>query len=58
MAFQVSDVAETLMRVLESGGSTQGRVASLPVPGKGVVTFVYAADPEGNLLEIQSWSEL
>jgi len=57
LAFQVPDVAETLARVLERGGSTQGRVASLPVPGKGVVTFVYAADPEGNLLEIQSWCE-
>lgn len=56
LAFQVGDVAETLMRVLERGGSTLGSVASLPVPGKGVVTFVYAADPEGNLLEIQSWS--
>jgi len=57
LAFQVLDVAETLARVLEKGGSAQGSVASLPVPGKGVVTFVYAADPEGNLLEIQSWSE-
>lgn len=57
LAFQVPDVAGTLARVLEEGGATQGSVVSLPVPGKGVVTFVYAADPEGNLLEIQSWSE-
>jgi predicted enzyme related to lactoylglutathione lyase len=46
LAFQVLDVAETLARVLERGGSTQDNVVSLPVPGKGVVTFVYAADPE------------
>ena len=39
-----------------AGGSARGAVVELPVPGKGVVTFVYAADPEGNLIEIQAWS--
>ena len=51
-------MAETLAQVLKMGGSAHGSVASLPVLGKGVVTFVYGADPEGNLLEIQSLSEL
>ncbi len=56
LAFQVEDVAGTLRRVLDRGGRALGQVVSLPVPGKGTVTFVYAADPEGNLLELQSWS--
>jgi len=55
LAFQVPDVPETLARILAEGGSAPGTVVALPVPGKGVVTFVYAADPEGNLIEIQSW---
>jgi catechol 2,3-dioxygenase-like lactoylglutathione lyase family enzyme len=56
LAFQVEDVAGSLRHVLDRGGRALGQVVSLPVPGKGTVTFVYAADPEGNLLELQSWS--
>jgi catechol 2,3-dioxygenase-like lactoylglutathione lyase family enzyme len=56
IAFQVSDVNEILARMLREGGSAFGQVVSIPVIGKGVVTFVYAADPEGNIVEIQSWS--
>jgi catechol 2,3-dioxygenase-like lactoylglutathione lyase family enzyme len=56
LAFQVPDVAEALASILEEGGSARGTIVALPVAGKGVVTFVYAADPEGNLIEIQSWS--
>jgi predicted enzyme related to lactoylglutathione lyase len=58
IAFQVPSVAESLSRVLAEGGSAHGTIVSLPVPGKGIVTFVYAADPEGNIIELQSWSNL
>jgi catechol 2,3-dioxygenase-like lactoylglutathione lyase family enzyme len=57
LAFQVPDVAESLAQVLEAGGSAQGTIVSIPVAGKGTVTFVYAADPEGNIIELQSWSD-
>lgn len=57
MAFQVSSVADSLAQVLAEGGSAHGTIVSLTVAGKGVVTFVYAADPEGNILELQSWSD-
>ena len=56
LAFQVDDVPGCLARVLALGGRAQGTVTALQVPGKGTVTFVYAADPEGNLLELQAWS--
>jgi len=56
LAFQVDDVPDQLERVAAHGGRAVGAVTSLAVPGKGTVTFVYAADPEGNLLELQSWS--
>ena len=57
VAFEVPDVAACLERVIATGGRSIGSAASVPVPGKGVVTFVYAADPEGNILELQSWSK-
>ncbi len=56
LAFEVADVAATLERVLAHGGRALGAVASVDVPGRGTVTFVYAADPEDNVLELQSWS--
>ncbi len=58
LAFEVPDVADSLAQLLAAGGSAQGKIVALPVPGKGVSNFVYAKDPEGNIIEIQSWSDL
>ena len=55
IAFMVDDVAAALAAVCAAGGSAAGRVATGEVPGKGSLTFVYAADPEGNLIELQRW---
>ena len=55
LAFAVEDVSETLESVLVHGGRALGEVVTTAVPGAGNVTFVYAADPEGNLLELQRW---
>ncbi len=56
LAFQVDDVAASLERLLSRGGHTLGSITRLPVLGRGTVTFVYARDPEDNLVELQSWS--
>jgi len=56
IAFRVPDVAAARAEVLAAGGSDYGAIVSLPVPGAGVVTFVYVTDPEGNIIELQSWS--
>ena len=56
LAFQVPDVRTHLECMVRHGGSARGSVVSYLVPGKGTITFVYAADPEGNLIELQSWS--
>jgi catechol 2,3-dioxygenase-like lactoylglutathione lyase family enzyme len=56
LAFQTGDVAALLRDVEAHGGRAVGSVTSVAVPGKGTITFVYAADPEGNLLELQAWS--
>lgn len=55
LAFAVDNVAEKLAELIEAGGKAVGEVVSREVPGVGLLTFVYAADPEGNLLEVQSW---
>ena len=56
LAFAVDDVAETLVEVLEAGGGALGEIVTTDVPGAGRITFVYATDPEGNILELQQWA--
>lgn len=55
IAFEVDDVEVVMKRVLEYGGSKIGDIASGHVEGTGYVTLVYLADPEGNIVELQSW---
>jgi predicted enzyme related to lactoylglutathione lyase len=56
IAFAVADVAAARDEVLSAGGATVGELVALPVAGAGVVTFAYVRDPEGNIIELQSWS--
>jgi RimJ/RimL family protein N-acetyltransferase/catechol 2,3-dioxygenase-like lactoylglutathione lyase family enzyme len=56
IAFLVEDVAAAREAVLQAGGADYGLLVSLPVAGAGVVTFVYVADPEGNVVELQAWA--
>ena len=55
IAFEVDDVEAALSRVLAEGGGHVGEVVNAPYPGGATATFVYASDPEGNLIELQSW---
>lgn len=56
IAFQVDDVEAALAEVLTAGGEQVGERVSVPIAGTGTVTFVYATDPEGNIIELQNWS--
>jgi catechol 2,3-dioxygenase-like lactoylglutathione lyase family enzyme len=56
LAFGVPDVEEALGQVLAEGGRPLGEFTSASVQGKGQLTFVYARDPEDNVVELQSWS--
>jgi len=58
LAFAVDDVAETLAQVIAQGGQALGEIVTVDVPGAGTISFVYAADPEGNILELQKWLRL
>ena len=56
LAFEVEDVEATLRDLLEAGGSRAGEVVTREIPGAGRLAFTYARDPEGNLVELQSWT--
>ncbi len=56
MAFRVEDVDYVLQEILNYGGSQIGNVTKKTIEDIGTITFVYAADPEGNIIEIQNWS--
>lgn len=55
IAFEVVDVEHVLKTLIHNGGSAYGKITEKEVPGVGKITFVYARDPEGNLIELQSW---
>ena len=56
IAFVVSDVGEARTIVLAEGGGTVGDVVTLRTADGRRVTWTYATDPEGNIIELQSWS--
>lgn len=58
LAFTVEDVESALQAVIKAGGGALGEIVSLPIPGVGTVTIVYATDPEENIIELQKWSKL
>ncbi|MCB0839725.1 MAG: VOC family protein [Bacteroidetes bacterium] len=55
IAFRVSNVNDVLNKVLNHGGSKLGEVVETNIPNVGKLTFVYAKDIDGNIIEIQSW---
>jgi catechol 2,3-dioxygenase-like lactoylglutathione lyase family enzyme len=56
VAFEVDDVSAAFQAVLAAGGSRLGEVVTLTVPQAGTITWTYARDPEGNIIELQNWS--
>lgn len=56
LAFAVDDVAAKLQEVLARGGGQIGELVQSRYADGRTITVVYATDPEGNILELQSWS--
>jgi catechol 2,3-dioxygenase-like lactoylglutathione lyase family enzyme len=56
VAFEVDDVPAALQRMLDHGGSALGSVVRTTVDGAGELELTYARDPEGNIVELQSWT--
>ncbi len=57
IAFGVDDVAAARKAVLDAGGRAVGEVVMLTTAIGTKVTWCYVTDPEGNILELQSWSK-
>jgi predicted enzyme related to lactoylglutathione lyase len=56
LAFGVADVAAARAAVLAAGGASVGEIVTVEVSGGGRVTWCYVTDPEGNVIELQSWA--
>lgn len=58
IAFEVDDVEATLAEIIDAGGSSVGELVTAAYPNGQEAVFVYAQDPEGNILELQSWRQI
>jgi predicted enzyme related to lactoylglutathione lyase len=56
IAFAVDDVSGARDAVLDAGGRSVGEVVMLETADGRRVTWCYCTDPEGNIIELQSWS--
>jgi predicted enzyme related to lactoylglutathione lyase len=57
IAFSVDDVAVAREAVVQAGGHPVGEIVTLEIATGAKVTWCYVTDPEGNLIELQSWSD-
>lgn len=57
LAFHVDNVEAVLADVIAHGGKQLGAVIKKQYESLGLLTAVYAADPEDNFIEIQNWSK-
>ena len=55
IAFAVASVEDARRAVLASGGKGVGDIVTLTTSEGARVTWCYVRDPEGNVIELQSW---
>jgi predicted enzyme related to lactoylglutathione lyase len=56
LAFAVHDVERARATVIDNGGGSVGEVVTLQTADGRRVTWCYVSDPEGNIVELQSWA--
>ncbi|MDQ3149109.1 MAG: VOC family protein [Chloroflexota bacterium] len=56
IAFAVDDVNQARDAVLDGGGDEIGEIVALQTADGRQVTWCYMTDPEGNIIELQSWT--
>jgi predicted enzyme related to lactoylglutathione lyase len=56
IAFAVPDVRDAQREVLVAGGSALGEIVTLQTAIGARGSWCYVRDPEGNIIELQSWS--
>jgi predicted enzyme related to lactoylglutathione lyase len=57
IAFAVPDVHAAREAFLAAGGGTVGAVVTVATADGRRVTWTYVTDPEGNIVELQAWSD-
>ena len=57
IAFQVDAVEEVLEKTIEFGGRRLGELVTKEMAGVGLLTTIYAQDPEDNIIEILNWQK-
>ncbi len=55
IAFAVPSVQAARTEVLSHGGSAVGEIVKVDISAAGRVTWCYVRDPEGNVIELQTW---
>jgi predicted enzyme related to lactoylglutathione lyase len=55
IAFAVASVADARAEVLAAGGRAIGDIVTVAT-SRGRVTWCYVTDPEGNIVELQTWT--
>ena len=58
IAFSVDDVKKTAELAFNNGAKKLGDYTEKEIPNVGTVIFWYIRDPEGNIVEIQSWKKI
>lgn len=56
IAFEVASVSAAREAVLAAGGRAVGEIVTLTTAAGRQVTWCYVTDPEGNIIELQSWT--
>jgi lactoylglutathione lyase len=55
IAFKTNNINLLIERLLKHGGTLAGEKVSVKIKGAGNLTFVYAKDIDGNVIELQQW---
>ena len=56
LAFGVDDVEAARDEVIAAGGGSVGEIVTLTTATGARITWCYVTDPEGNIVELQSWA--
>jgi catechol 2,3-dioxygenase-like lactoylglutathione lyase family enzyme len=55
LAFSVTDISAAVRDVVDHGGMLLGQIARTTIAGVGELEVIYVRDPEGNIIELQTW---
>jgi predicted enzyme related to lactoylglutathione lyase len=56
LAFEVSDVRKHFKKIIANGGKKVGEIITSKRSDGKKVTWCYVKDPEGNMIELQKWT--